>query len=222
MVPNPVPGDLPTYKAQFQPWSNTPVCNYQVLLQILISWFGWVWSWTMQMGRSPGTGLGTTDLEDSRVFLRWTTSAFWRVCMWRTELKLSVCSECRSLTIPHSVVCISQWKAWLRSPCSSFWSEALRPSCSRIRSPEAASELESVERCRYEELHTQTGMILHIVCYSRILPAGWSTLWHRIQQGYLEMQWNRIGLWELMQFCGEISRTEGSDELLGSLRPQLV
>ncbi len=30
----------------------------------------------MQMGRSPGTGLGTTDLEDSRVFLRWTTEAY--------------------------------------------------------------------------------------------------------------------------------------------------
>ncbi len=43
-VPNPVPGDLPSSRVPFQPWSNTPVCNYQVLLQILISWLSCVWS----------------------------------------------------------------------------------------------------------------------------------------------------------------------------------
>jgi len=37
-VPKPGPGDLLTCRIQFQPLSNIPVYNYQVLLNILISW----------------------------------------------------------------------------------------------------------------------------------------------------------------------------------------
>lgn len=44
-VPNPVPEDLPICRVQFQPCSSTTVCNDQVLLKILMSWFRGVWSW---------------------------------------------------------------------------------------------------------------------------------------------------------------------------------
>ncbi len=44
-----------------QPWSNTPVCNYQELLQILISWFSCVWS-GLELN-SPGTGLCSPALK---------------------------------------------------------------------------------------------------------------------------------------------------------------
>ncbi len=37
VVPNPVPGDLPTCRVKFQPCFSSPACYYQVLLKILIS-----------------------------------------------------------------------------------------------------------------------------------------------------------------------------------------
>ncbi len=43
VVSNPAPGELPSCRLQFQPCSNTPVCNYQVALHTLISWFRCVW-----------------------------------------------------------------------------------------------------------------------------------------------------------------------------------
>ncbi len=45
---------------EFSSWSNTPVCNYQVLLQILVSWFRCVWS-GLELN-SPGTGLSSPAL----------------------------------------------------------------------------------------------------------------------------------------------------------------
>ncbi len=64
-VPSLVPGELPTCGVQFQRWFNTPVCNYQALLNIFIDIqlcliLGW--SWTLQEGRSPGMGLSTSGL----------------------------------------------------------------------------------------------------------------------------------------------------------------
>uniref|UniRef100_A0A8C1L9L0 Laminin, alpha 4 n=1 Tax=Cyprinus carpio TaxID=7962 RepID=A0A8C1L9L0_CYPCA len=38
-ISNPAPGELPSCRLQFQPCSNTPVCNYQVALNTLISCF---------------------------------------------------------------------------------------------------------------------------------------------------------------------------------------
>ncbi len=42
-ISNPAPGELPSCRLQFQPCWNTPVCNYQVDLNTLISWFRCVW-----------------------------------------------------------------------------------------------------------------------------------------------------------------------------------
>ncbi len=48
---------------QLQPCCNTPVCDYQVALNTLISCFrgfDWGWSWNLQDGSSPGAWLETT------------------------------------------------------------------------------------------------------------------------------------------------------------------
>lgn len=39
---NPIPGDIITCRVQYQPCSKTTVCNYKVLLKILIGWFNCV------------------------------------------------------------------------------------------------------------------------------------------------------------------------------------
>ncbi len=55
------------------PDQNSPVCDYQVLLQILISWFScfWLcWSWIQQEGSPPRTGLGTPALDSLNLFTK--------------------------------------------------------------------------------------------------------------------------------------------------------
>ncbi len=42
-VSNPAPGELPSCRLQLQPCCNTPVCNYEVALNTLISCFRCVW-----------------------------------------------------------------------------------------------------------------------------------------------------------------------------------
>ncbi len=42
-ISKPAPGELPSCRLQFQPCCNTPVCNYQVALNTLISCFRCVW-----------------------------------------------------------------------------------------------------------------------------------------------------------------------------------
>ncbi len=47
-VSNPAPGELPSCRLQLQPCCNTPVCNYQVALNTLISCFRCVY-WGLEL-----------------------------------------------------------------------------------------------------------------------------------------------------------------------------
>ncbi len=66
-ISNPAPEELPSCRLQFQPCCNTPVCNYQVALNTLISWIRCVWlglELKSSDGSSPGAGLETHAIEE--------------------------------------------------------------------------------------------------------------------------------------------------------------